>query len=361
MADLVGALLDKDIEKRGMVLPLGRTTEGHLKFAMPQIGVDLARALTMPGRAMQGEQLGEADARQFAMDVVPTSGFLSGATRAVPKGAFGMNVFHGGPHKWAPEPDFPHGRPRLDKLGTGEGAQAYGHGFYAAEAPDVAQTYINPEGSYKRLSGHLSPKAEFAYDFLEKGNGTTEVMEKMLARYGADLDFDDAIRAIDEAKAVKAGTGTLYKLDLPDEDVAKYLDWDAPLSEQPETVQSIFNAAFKNPPDGVDRFEWMTDLMKAEKFGPNDPVANFGTEFYRVLEKHLGQEEASKYLRERGIPGLKYYDGSSRAAGEGTRNYVTWDQDVLNRTKILERNGEVLGKVMKTMEDIKQFHSRGGA
>ena len=28
--------------------------------------------------------------------------------------------------------------------------------------------------------------------------------------------------------------GHLYKLDIPDEDIPKYLDWDKPLSEQPK-------------------------------------------------------------------------------------------------------------------------------
>jgi hypothetical protein len=90
---------------------------------------------------------------------------------------------------------------------------------------------------------------------------------------------------------------------------------------------------------------------------------------------------ASEALRKAGIPGLKYYDQMSRPvsqwevvkhsdgwqlknhqfsssqwevfgkktaadealskkAGTGTRNYVTWDQDVLNRMKLLERDGE---------------------
>ena len=91
---------------------------------------------------------------------------------------------------------------------------------------------------------------------------------------------------------------------------------------------------------------------------------------------------ASEYLGSHGIPGLKYFDGMSRGmtgdyivrmpdgrrgastyatkaeaeaatqmpSMEGsvveafseprTRNFVTWDQDVLNRMKLLERNGE---------------------
>ena len=52
------------------------------------------------------------------------------------------------------------------------------------------------------------------------------------------------------------------------------------------------------------------------------------------------RQAASEALGKLGIPGLKYYDGMSRNAGEGTRNYVTWDQDVLDRMKLLQRNDE---------------------
>jgi hypothetical protein len=42
-------------------------------------------------------------------------------------------VWHGSPHKFD----------KFDssKIGTGEGAQAYGHGLYLAESPDVAKSY----------------------------------------------------------------------------------------------------------------------------------------------------------------------------------------------------------------------------
>ena len=34
-------------------------------------------------------------------------------------------------------------------------------------------------------------------------------------------------------------------------------------------------------------------------------------------------------LREHGIPGLRYLDGNSRANGEGSHNYVIWDESLL--------------------------------
>jgi len=43
-----------------------------------------------------------------------------------------------------------------------------------------------------------------------------------------------------------------------------------------------------------------------------------------------GGEEASKKLKELGIPGIQYYDGMSRSAGKGTRNYVMFDDELIS-------------------------------
>jgi hypothetical protein len=49
--------------------------------------------------------------------------------------------------------------------------------------------------------------------------------------------------------------------------------------------------------------------------------------------------EVSKYFSEQGIPGVKYLDRASRAAGEGSRNFVVFPghEDKIN---FLSRNGE---------------------
>jgi hypothetical protein len=46
--------------------------------------------------------------------------------------------------------------------------------------------------------------------------------------------------------------------------------------------------------------------------------------------------EASKFLNQLGIPGITYLDAGSRAAGQGTRNYVTFDDALI---ELLKRNG----------------------
>jgi hypothetical protein len=51
-------------------------------------------------------------------------------------------TYHGSPHRINNvDEQNPLGKFDLSKVGTGEGAQAYGHGIYLAESPDVARTY----------------------------------------------------------------------------------------------------------------------------------------------------------------------------------------------------------------------------
>ena len=46
-------------------------------------------------------------------------------------GGVGHIAYHGSPHKFD--------KFKTEAIGTGEGAQAYGHGLYLAESPDVAK------------------------------------------------------------------------------------------------------------------------------------------------------------------------------------------------------------------------------
>ena len=65
---------------------------------------------------------------QFMQDVV------TGPLGLAP---MGWTAYHGSPHKFD--------KFQLDKIGTGEGAQAYGHGLYFADAPDVGQFAVGAQ------------------------------------------------------------------------------------------------------------------------------------------------------------------------------------------------------------------------
>ena len=427
---------DRSVEYRGNILPLLRraVTDPYddiseyeqIEFAVPGMIRDPFLGMNTLGAMALGDiPFNPDEVTQTALDVGLLSTPLS-LMGGVPRGAvLGVNVFHGGPHRFAPEPDFPHGRPRLDKIGTGEGAQAYGYGFYSAADPNVARTY---QSKVSAMQGREEPTI---HGKPVNWDDPVQTAAFELARHGgnrtAAADFHASVfQGGENNRAVKllrsdqplpdvALPGTLYKLDIPDADVAKYLDWDKPLSEQPKSVREALANMFSV--SAADKKQ-ITKEIKAVKARLNDPWVqrSGGTEMKNKLKEQLqelkavllddsltgeefyagavaglgGREAASEALREAGIPGLKYFDQGSRkpgasslttqqldvridslkkdiASGGGqqdvmkrklaslqrerakheeanrTRNYVTWDQDVLNRSKMLERDGVTLG------------------
>ena len=72
---------------------------------------------------------------------------------------FMPTAYHGTPHTFSAEPGAPLGRFRTSAIGTGEGAQAYGHGLYFSSKQAVAEFYksklekkvrVKPEGEYRK-------------------------------------------------------------------------------------------------------------------------------------------------------------------------------------------------------------------
>jgi len=161
----------------------------------------------------------------------------------------GIRAFHGSPHKFD--------RFDLSKIGTGEGAQAYGHGLYFAEKEGVAKAYRDQLAANK--PGHM---------------------------------YEVNIRANPE----------------------RFLDWDAPTLRQSPSVQSAIDQV-----TGIGgAIRGMSGEQVVRTFGGKDLPA------------------FSQTLREAGIPGIKYLDQGSRSAGEGSRNYVVFDDSIID---ILKRYG----------------------
>jgi len=354
----------------------------------------------------------------MALDTMLGGGLLGRA----PSGSLAVNVFHGTPHRFAPEPGFPYGRPRLDKMGTGEGAQAYGPGFYSAESKGVGDQYRRDLSGFDELvlttkkgkirGDELDDTDLEVAKYLEIGErdaGQFKHNTVYWAKKQAERDNkDEVLKRLEEygpdaRKGYERNFGTLYKLDIPDADAAKMLDWDKPLHKQPIAVREALNRsvmqrnrlddelkkterqikteASSNPADTSDFDSFFASPM-SDKFNAlidrkielqkeitdlpdrgfiaevvkNNPDIT-GGEFFNLLKRNAGRliganpnrtqaessAAAADALREAGIPGVKYLDQGSRGAGEGSRNYAIWDQDVLNRTKMLERDGEILG------------------
>ena len=104
--------------------------------------------------------------------------------------------------------------------------------------------------------------------------------------------------------------GYLYKGDIPDEILPKFLDWDKPLSQQSEEVQK---ALAKIDPDSFS--------PKGNDYAPEE----LGQMIYaRIANSPLAknQAEATAVLNQYGIRGIRYLDQGSRGEGKGTSNFV---------------------------------------
>ena len=278
-------------------------------------------------------------------------------------------TYHGTPHRFPEAPDNPLGAFDASKIGTGEGAQAFGYGIYLAESPGVAASYRNlimrdpsrlkVDGNIVSTDGMYGRAVENVARF-----GTKYAIQniddniKFNDKYAPDIaalykDIRAKIETLDP-KRVSLKEGSMYTVDLPDATIDRMLDWDAPLSKQPkEIVERLtpenLGLTYTQFPNGNHGFvnargevlgsvqqggspesfrqDWMKELLKRTG---------------RDLYKQLGQgpsknKAASEALRNAGIPGIKYLDAGSRVAGgSGTRNFVVFPGEEQN-LKILNR------------------------
>ena len=223
------------------------------------------------------------------------------ATKGLPVGA--ATVYHGSPYRFQ----------RFDptKIGTGEGAQSYGYGHYVAESPGVAKSYAEKLATTPdpiiNIDPSISSKAStFITNALKSNNFDSEKAINALFQSKQLMQSKEAKQAASEAiNALKHGRvktsgidfpqGSLYTIDLPDPAIARMLDWDKPLSQQPENVRE----ALKVLDPYVSR---SGEKMWSELAYPG--FASTPTESPRA---------AAEFLRQAGIPGIRYLDQGSRS------------------------------------------------
>lgn len=276
---------------------------------------------------------GQRQADLLVADVVNAArGWVKGGKRAgkVASGTALQRVWHGTPHIWAPEPGFPHGRPRLDKMGSGEGNQAYGWGWYSAEAQSVAGSYASQLRNPVELDGKKPDTMRMGFaetatiNYFQNrlaakiGEDRARQQTAAWAKHNVQINGDMADAEIDAFIArLSEGKGNLYHLDIPDATLPYLLDWDRPLSEQTQEVQKALLDAFPDPESEKKRWDRWTQPGWARKNGqPEDvryeDVVEAGT-IYTALAGQLGSyQKASEALARHGIVGNRYLDGQSR-------------------------------------------------
>lgn len=105
----------------------------------------------------------------------------------------------------------------------------------------------------------------------------------------------------------------------------RLLDWDKPLSQQPEkAAKALAKAGYP---------QYNIDAMLGAR--PEYAKLAIG-EGETGLPRLLQNPDAVATLRQSGLDGIQYLDAGSRAAGEGSRNYVMFRDDIID---ILKRYG----------------------
>jgi len=243
-------------------------------------------------------------------------------------GGVGFKAYHGSPHSFD--------KFSMDKIGTGEGAQAYGHGLYFAGNEGVAKGYrdmlSSPDG-FKVLAAasdaHIPHGSKLREISAAVGEGVGQTPEQFKASILDKLrnppagtgvyELEDLSMIADDLEAGKwdvqpKNPGSMYEVNI-NADPEAFLDWDKPLSEQKRAVDALrpIIGNVRNPGYGVKRA--IDDASKYLGYA-DDP------------------RRAEDLLREAGIPGIRYLDAGSRGAADvkELRGTVSMWTNAVNKT-----------------------------
>lgn len=235
-----------------------------------------------------------------------------------------LDVYHGTPHSFD--------RFDASKIGTGEGAQAYGYGIYVAENPKVATEYRNALTGNRNLDKFVTTvdgnpiESPVLKVIVNKGGNPQKFIEDMQPKLKtlenkmlsaskeevlpgvsdydmAKMDLDRHIQMVNEAKSYlgkkikNEPLGNLYKADLPDEMIPTMLDWDKHLSEQTAEVQKIL-------------YPYQKEI--GSSFGTGEQILKQIAFERRMKGLDDSPPAVAKQLQDMGITGVKYLDEASR-------------------------------------------------
>jgi hypothetical protein len=256
-------------------------------------------------------------------------GVFTQVAKLVDEGAKRIKAYHGSPH------DFD--KFSTENIGTGEGAQAYGHGLYFAEREGTAKSYrdaLSADTSFKKSDGAV-------FDLYD-GSMNHPNIRRHMAKTGGDLDgaIEKAQKIIKDnisSQSVDAATndlsvlqklkedggisknkGSMYEVNI-DASSDELLDFDAPLSEQSDYVKS------KLPQEVFDYFKNTNDPRGINLVHDNPLVPDRAM----IREPEYAAQAAAK-LNDLGIKGIKYTDAQTRfSGGDKTQNFVIFDDKTI--------------------------------
>lgn len=239
------------------------------------------------------------------------------------EGGLFQAAWHGSPHR--------HNKFTVEKIGTGEGNQAFGWGLYFAQNQNVAETYRTTlsNGHARRerlLADKLGNRPAITRDEIKQitdnlwfqsltpYQSVEDVLDGRLTSGSLSPEaFDAAVEAASDAALNADDAGQMYRVELPEND--ELLDWNALLIDQPPAVKE----ALRSVPWAQDSSVWQhytgEQLYESEV---NVRVMMDG------MTRGKAQESVSKELRAAGIPGHRYLDEFSRNSSPDVPEFTAW-------------------------------------
>jgi len=168
--------------------------------------------------------------------------------------------------------------------------------------PDGSVQYVSAKDLQDDMGGAYTPEFD---------------MPDWLDQFGIDMDY------------VKPA-GRLYKYDVPSGTKDRFMKWEAPYGEQPQSVKRAFMQA-ELPESLADKRAYLSSENRLDSLRGED-----------MADWMMGNRPADATLadtaglRAAGVPGMKNLAGSTNRT---TYNYAIWDQDLLNSMRVREIDG----------------------
>ena len=259
-----------------------------------------------------------------------------------------LEAFHGSPHKFD--------KFSMDQIGTGEGAQAYGHGLYFADSEDIAKGYRDSltslhgdawslgdesvpgwvveavdDGRADTVLSDFNSRAADAERLIAEGSPQPWMQEQQKAEAERMVGVVNRLAAGEKATA----PGALYRTEI-DVTPESLLDWDKPLSEQSDHIKS----EFAKYADERGMAQETRDQFRGEQI-------------YERLGSSIDPERGRGLLLDKNIKGIKYLDGDSRHPTQA-------EADIANEIRDLEKRRE-LGSFMQGTDGVPDLNGSIGS
>lgn len=207
-----------------------------------------------------------------------------------------------------------------------------------AVKPDVVEPLaVRPQIAIRTkpsgiIAYHGSPHTFDRFDMSKIGTGQGN------QKYGHGLYFAEnegvAKGYRDELSGLlsKSDTGSMYQVRI-DADPETFFNYDSidrnkSFNEQPNEIKKLLEPFIET--------------------SFNDNIERIMREKSRITEVlNLQNPNINPYFLEKGIPGIKYLDGFSREAGSGSRNFVVFDDELVNILKRYREGGLAVKKKKK--------------